>query len=186
MIAVGVPQEYSERITSAFADKDDLNDSAKSRPHFWSIAERMAETHPFGVGIGCYKQYYDGYDQSGGYYGRKRSVHSSHYSILAELGYPGYVLWILLLIATYVTLLQVRGRARKFRLTSNQQDFYFKLSNAMMASMTIFIVGGSFYEMAYNDYTWLMFAITMAMSRVQASSHEIRASSAPPSKPAMV
>ncbi len=167
VLVVGVPDSYEERINSSFAQSHELEDSAASRPHFWATAKRMAQFNTFGVGIGCYKANYNNYDLSGGRFGKNRSVHSSHYSILAETGYPGFVVWILLLLSTYATLLRVRSRSSRSRLIEPVQDFYFNLCNALIASMTVFVTGGNFYEMAYNDYTWLIFAMTIAMSRLQ-------------------
>ena len=178
VLVVGVPQSYKDRINSAFVDESELDDSAASRPHFWGIAKRMAQTHAFGVGIGCYKENYDNYDHTGGYYGYRRSVHSSHYSIMAETGYPGFTVWVLLNLVTYVTLFKVRSRAGARRRTDPEQDFYFRLSNAIIASMTIFIIGGNFYEIAYNDYTWLMFAIAIATARL----HRTAPAAAPPDR----
>ncbi len=167
ILIVGVPESYQERISSAFAESSELERSAASRPHFWSTATRMAKSNLFGVGIGCYKTNYEYYDLSNGLYGSNRSVHSSHYSVLAEAGYPGFIVWIMLLLATFATLLRIRSRSSRLRLTDSEQDFYFKLSNALIASLTVFVSGGNFYEMAYNDFTWLIFAMTIAMSRLQ-------------------
>lgn len=169
-LLVGIPDSYRDRITSAFADKSELDHSAQSRPHYWAIAKQMANDHTFGVGIGCYKSNYDSYDHTDGYFGRKRSVHSSHYSILAETGYPGYVAWILLHFFAYFTLLNIRRKSRSLRQTDSEHHFYYGLSNAIIASMTIFVIGGSFYEIPYNDFTWLMLAITIALSRLQKQS----------------
>ena len=41
-------------------------------------------------------------------------------------------------------------------------------ATALMASMTGFLVGGSFLGMSLNDVTWLTFAILAALDRVSA------------------
>ena len=33
-------------------------------------------------------------------------------------------------------------------------------------SQTVFVVGGSFYEMGFNDFTWLIFGMTIAVHRL--------------------
>ncbi len=171
IFAIGVPDEYRERIDSAFVEQNQLDDSAKSRPHFWSMAESMAQRNFLGVGVGCFKSNYNAYDISGGRYGKNRSVHSSHHSILAEIGYPGFLLWCLILLTTYLTLFRVRSSTKILRKTNDKQRFYFELSNALIASQTVFVIGGTFYEMAYNDFTWLIFGITIAMSRLHKSTN---------------
>lgn len=167
VLSIGIPESYRERIASAFADTSELEDSAASRPHYWATAKLMVRDNPLGVGIGCFKSNYDAYDPSDGRYGRNRSVHSSHYSILAETGYIGFILWILLLLTTFATLFRIRSRSSSRRKDDAEQDFYFKLANAFIASMAVFVSGGNFYELAYNDYTWLLFAMTIAASRLQ-------------------
>ena len=53
-----------------------------------AVAIRMANAHPlFGIGHNAYNTAYNAYDFSKGAYGSGRSVHSSFFGILAELGY---------------------------------------------------------------------------------------------------
>ena len=180
LAAAPLSESYRERLASAFADEEDLDASAASRPHFWSVAVIMATRHPFGVGIGCYPTYYNRYDTSGGFYGTSRSVHSSHYSILAELGFPGLVVWSFLFIVTYLRLWRVRAAARSLVDKSGEAWCFFYLSNTLIVSQTVFVVGGSFYEMGFNDFTWLIFGMTIAVSRLYESSSFYRPAAGAP------
>jgi len=161
-----IPDSYNDRIASIFADEEDLDNSAISRPHFWAVAKLMAADYPLGVGIGCYQARYNEYDQTGGQYGRNRSVHSSHYGIIAEMGYPGFVLWLILLSTIFWKLLKARARARPLIHLNNESWFYFYLSNALISSLVVFVIGGSFYEFLYNDYTWIIVATTISIQRL--------------------
>ena len=71
-------------MKSAFADKEDHEASAASRPFFWSVAVRLVEDNPLGIGIKCYQSHYDCYNPTGGEWGCGRAVHSSHFEVLAE------------------------------------------------------------------------------------------------------
>ena len=42
----------------------------------------------------------------------------------------------------------------------------FTCANALMTSMSGFIVGGSFLALALNDLTWLTFALVAALDRI--------------------
>ena len=56
--------------------------SALGRLHFWRIAFKMVAANPFGVGLRNYDRAYNDYDDSGGVYGLRRSVHNSHLQML--------------------------------------------------------------------------------------------------------
>ena len=157
---VPLPQGFEERIGSVFSDPEELDKSAVSRPHFWETAVNIAIDHPLGVGPGCYPVYYNSYDTSGGFFGRFRSVHSSHFQILVDTGFPGAIVWLLLLAITLRKLWKIRKISS--RLESGDARFYFNLANALLASMLTFMMGGVFYEFGYNDITWLIFGLVIA------------------------
>lgn len=163
---VPLPDEYRDRIASAFVEKEDLDGSAASRHHFWDVAKSMVRTHPFGVGVGCYAAHYSTFDTTNGLYGNFRSVHSSHYSILAEIGYAGILTWGVLFLITIGTLWRTRQRCKALADRDSAARFGLNLCNAMLAMNITFLFGGSFYELAYNDFTWLGFILAIASTRV--------------------
>jgi putative inorganic carbon (HCO3(-)) transporter len=165
LLVVPLPQEYTERLSTIRTYEEIGEDSAMSRPHFWKVAVRMAEQNFFGVGLRGYDNAYDFYDFLDGRYGRRRSVHSSHYMVLAELGYPGAVVWAGLLIGSLLIGWRIRARAWSPYLPDDARDFVFTCSNALMVSMVGFMVGGSFLALALNDLTWLTFAMLAALDR---------------------
>ncbi len=162
------PEDYVGRLSSAFQEEEELDASAASRPHFWRIAMAMGADNPVGVGVGCYVTKYSAYDYSGGEFGRNRSVHSSHIGIVAELGYPGFILWI----AIHLAVMRALWRARKLTKSKEKSDpearAIFHLSTGLLIAQLVFIQGGSFYEMTYNDFTWLIFAMAIACSKLAA------------------
>ena len=163
------PEEYVGRLSSAFQEEEELDDSAASRPHFWRIAVAMANDNPLGVGVGCYVTHYSRYDPSNGQYGRNRSVHSSHFGIVAELGYPGFVLWIAINIACLRALWRARKRTKLRAETDDDARAIYHLSTGLFVSLLVFLEGGSFYELSYNDFTWLIFAMAIACDKLSAN-----------------
>jgi len=167
VIFVPIPEGYEDRIASAFAGKEDLDGSAASRPYFWNVAKRMVADNPFGVGFACYPEYYEIYDfeKKHGHY---RDVHSTHFQILSETGYLGISIWTLLLITTYRRLFYIRRLASRESNYDKLENplFYRQLSNAMICSITVFILGGSFYSLSFNDLIWLLFGLTIATTKV--------------------
>lgn len=160
-----LPDGYQDRIASVFAEEEERDNSAASRPHFWKIATNMVEANPLGVGPGCYPAFYDQFDISDGKYGNFRSVHSSHFQILADAGYLGALVWILLFLVSYWKLFKIRILAKKEVIDPDSSEFYTHISSMLICSMTVFITGGAFYEYAYNDITWLIFALIIATER---------------------
>src|SRR5678810_850934 len=99
-------------------------------------------------------------------YGHARSVHNSHLQVLAETGLVGLMVWIWILTKTYLSLLRVRTRARNLSTNNEESRFLFTMANAMVSSITAFVIGGSFIALALNDLIWIMFAFAVALDHL--------------------
>ena len=161
---VPLPEGYEERIASAFAEKDELEASAASRPHFWQVAQDMVKDYPLGVGPQCYREYYNLYDFSDGHFGRNRDVHSSHFQILADIGYMGALLWVSMFTYAYWVLFRTRGLVKRNSEKFENPFFYKHLCNALICSQSAAIFAGSFYSMGYNDLIWLNWGLAIIVS----------------------
>lgn len=165
LLVVPLPQAYVDRLQTIATYEEIGEDSAMSRPHFWKVALRMAEANPFGVGLRQYEKAFDQYDFLDGRYGRARSVHSSHYQVLAELGYPGAAVWGSMLLYSVLLAWRLRARSSSPDMPDEHRALLFTCANGLMVSMTGFLVGGSFLTLALNDLTWLTFAMLAALDR---------------------
>lgn len=165
---VPMPQGYLERLTSIGVETESLDASSLGRLHFWQLAVRMAEDHPFGVGLRNYEANYDRYNESPMDFGTSRAVHSSHFQVLAEVGYAGLLLWTLLFAYAGWRLWRIRWhvRAEAGTLDAGTVRFYRAVTAGLIASMAGFLVGGSFLSMFLNDLTWLCFACVAALDRL--------------------
>jgi putative inorganic carbon (HCO3(-)) transporter len=161
-----LPDGYAERIQSAFSEEEDLDKSAASRPHYWHTASLMAADNPFGVGPGCFPPYYSTYDSTGGFYGVFRSVHSSHFQVLADSGYLGLLTWVLLFAVSFWKLFKMKKRVVNEITNRDRQRFFTDFTNTLICSQTVFVLGGSFYEYAYNDIIWLIFALVITLENL--------------------
>ena len=174
LAVVPLPQQYVDRLSTIRTfnektsgdDPEGAKESAKSRTHFWQVGIVMAMNKPLGVGIKQYEAAYDRFDFLHGRYGHKRAIHSAHLQVLAELGFFGAFLWVLMFAWAYFSCMRVRGRAADERLRPEQRRFLLTAANGLMASMAGFIIGGSFLSLAYNELTWLTFAIVAALDRL--------------------
>jgi probable O-glycosylation ligase (exosortase A-associated) len=163
-----LPQAFWDRMGTISAPTEELEagqsdadvKSSQSRVHFWQVAMDMAADHPvLGVGFNSYNHYYNQYDFSRGFYGRGRSVHSMWFGILAELGYPGITLFILMFVLAQVGMFQVAGLAKKGRIPMEFHHYAVSLQSAYTACM----VGGSFVPWQYTEMLWHFLALGMAL-----------------------
>lgn len=162
-----MPEGYMERMETIRTYDEIGEQSALSRLHFWRVAVLIVQDHPLGVGLRNYDQAYNTYDDSSGLYGDWRSVHSSHFQVLSELGYMGFVLWVLAFAYALFICLRIRYAAVALTgLSDEDRTFYVATSTALAASMLAFLAGGSFIASAGNEVTWLSFGLTAALQRV--------------------
>jgi putative inorganic carbon (HCO3(-)) transporter len=164
-----IPAGYFDRIETITTYEEVGDESAISRLHFWRVAVEMARAEPLGIGLRNFEVVYPYYDWTEGKYGLNRSVHSSHFQVLAELGVLGTLAWVGLFVIAIAMLVRVRFRSRAPNLTPEQATFLMTTSVALLVSMVGFLVGGSFIALALNDITWLTFALVAALDRISAA-----------------
>ena len=161
------PEGYMERMGTITTYEEVGEGSALSRLHFWRVATVMVADNPLGVGLRNYDLAYDDYDDLNGEFGRGRSVHSSHFQVLAEAGYLGFVVWVSMFAYAVITCLRIRfGAAALAGLSDEDRRYYIVSATSLAASMFAFIVGGAFIAAANNDFTWMTFGVTAALQRM--------------------
>jgi len=172
LTVVPIPQSYLDRLETIQTYKEVGEDSALSRPHFWRVGLNMGMSNPFGVGLRQYEAAYDKYDFLNGRFGRRRAVHNAHVQVFAELGFLGAAVWCAMFVYAFYACLLVRARSRLPHIPADQARVLFTLANALLTSMTGFVVGGAFLALALNDLTWLTFAMVAALERLSLSTCE--------------
>jgi probable O-glycosylation ligase (exosortase A-associated) len=168
MLLSVMPAEFWDRMgtiqTSATAQSSDqVESSAAGRLHFWQVAMVMAERNPvFGVGPWAFNLVYDRYDFSGGDFGRGRSVHSAWFGLLAETGYIGLALVILMLAYSAFVALRARSLAKR-RPDARDLGTY---ATAIFGALIVAVVGGTFYPFQYMEPLWHCLALSMVVGRL--------------------
>ena len=165
---VTLPEGYTDRVQTIQTYEEVGDTSAISRPYFWRLAVKMAIDYPLGVGLRNYEHMYNRYDELEGLYGTNRSVHSSHFQVLAENGFPGFFVYAFMFAYGIWISLRIRKRSRAPSLAPDDARFLFTSANAVLTSMVGFVVGGAFIAMAHNDITWLTFALVASLDRLAA------------------
>jgi putative inorganic carbon (hco3(-)) transporter len=155
-------------MSTIVAPAEERDDSAASRLHFWEVAVAMANDRPLlGVGHSGYPRAYNQYDWTEGRYKTNRAVHSAWFGVLAELGYPGLVLFISLVAGSLLACRRVRLAAKRGEVSAALGAYAVAFESALIA----FAVGGSFVSFHYCEMLWHYFALSVALER--AAVHEM-------------
>jgi probable O-glycosylation ligase (exosortase A-associated) len=178
-----LPQRFWDRMSTIVAPAEQRDDSQQSRLHFWQVAVVMANDHPLvGVGHSGYSRAYNQYDWTQGQFLTNRAVHSAWFGVLAELGYPGLVLFVIIVVTSLLACRRVRKWARAGQIAAPLGSYAIGLESALVA----FIVGGSFVSFHYCEMLWHFFALTMALERVAVSDMALAREKADAETPAPV
>jgi probable O-glycosylation ligase (exosortase A-associated) len=160
MSTIPTSQEMVEEVAE---DSTETDGSMRGRLHFWRVAIDMAVANPiFGVGLNAYSRLYNQYDFSGGQYGRRRSVHSLWFGILAELGIPAFLLFLLML---GLAIGACGGVARQSLRGELPRDFHY-FAVAAQTGFGALIVGGTFLPFQYVEILWHFVGLSMALRAV--------------------
>jgi probable O-glycosylation ligase (exosortase A-associated) len=136
--------------------------SIEGRLHFWKVAVAMANDHPLlGVGHNAYSAAYSSYDSSGEF-GDMRAAHSSWFGVMADLGFTGLVLFVLLIANGFRACLRAQRLAKR---DPALQDLG-KMAMAIEGALLVYCVGGSFVSDQYLEMHWHMLALSIAVDRL--------------------
>jgi len=163
MLVFIVPDEYKERISTINDSENERDDSSSSRIHFWKVAIKMTNDHPFtGVGLGCYKSAYNLYDFSDGAYGVNRAVHSSFFQIMTNLGYVGLAIFLFLIYKSLRICAKLRKKVK------HRKDLKWVVSFANMFEISIigYCVSGAFVSLAYCDLIYHLFILVASLDDI--------------------
>lgn len=161
-----LPPEFWARMSTIAAPAEERDESQQGRLHFWQVAIVMVNDRPLlGVGHAAFPSAYDSYDWSEGWYGRRRSVHSSWFGVLADTGYPGFALFVFILASSLWACRRVRRMSKRGEIPESLGAYAVGLESALVA----FMIGGTFVPFHYVEMLWHFLALTMALENIAAA-----------------
>ena len=157
---IAMPQDYRERLATLRNPQEE--GSAAGRLRAWRVATNMAVDNPIlGVGFGQFVANWLRYcedptpqEKAG------RAVivaHSSYFQIWAECGTPALLMYLSMILLSFLSIWRVRKMAARRYFSS------WILSYATMfeASLAAFVVGSAFLNRAHFDLFYHMVAIVV-------------------------
>lgn len=163
VVASVLPPQFWDRMGTITSPEEEQDSSAQGRLFYWTIAARMASAKPVtGVGFAGFKASFTSYDTSGGAYGADRAVHSAWFGVVSEMGYPGLILLVAVIVATYYRCSQIARKARSNPETRDLASY----AAAIQISLVAFAVGNTFLNGQYGENFWHLIGLAAALERI--------------------
>src|SRR5260370_24883955 len=142
-------------------EQTEVDDSANSRRMAWKAAWRMATENPiFGVGLrnSNLLSYEYGADMPG------RTIHNQYLQILADNGFPGLAMYLLLLVGALVSLHRCR---RHFgRRTDPEGRRNLAITNGVECTLLLFMFGSVFLSLELFEILYLLQLLAVQLAIV--------------------
>ncbi|MCU7930680.1 MAG: O-antigen ligase family protein [Candidatus Thiodiazotropha sp. (ex Codakia rugifera)] len=158
------PPVYFERMNTISNYENE--GSAMGRIVAWKTAIRMVSAYPVtGVGAGHFPVKL-GTEFRPPEFGDENfpwlTAHSSYFLILGELGIPGIVFFLALLIGNYWRNNKAIKTATKYTDPGGEGEQYRKLFLMLNASLVAFIIGGAFLSVTYYPHIYVLAGLFVA------------------------
>ena len=131
-------------------------DSGETRIQSYEFALNVALHRPLlGGGFNVYQS--DSLWRSYGPEGAiPRAIHSVYFRVLGEQGFPGLVLFLMLLFASWKNCSRVRKKTRDIP----DMKWAFDLASMLQVGLVAFMTAGAFLPMTYFDLTYQLMALS--------------------------
>jgi putative inorganic carbon (hco3(-)) transporter len=162
-VAAGVGGRQSGGAAEAGA----IDESAMGRLEAWIAAWRMAVGRPLtGVGLNCYVANF--YYYSDWWEGFAKAVHSTWFAVLAEGGFPAFIVFVWMCVRVIRTALVSARALEPAQAGADYQPAAYAMAQAVLAGMAGFIVSGTFLTQAFTWPVYILLALAAAVGRYAA------------------
>lgn len=162
-LALLVPSMAGEEVRKEFFSTSDYQEdgSASSRFGSWTAAIRMANDHPIlGMGLrnsSLFSHQY-GADIEG------RVIHSQFFQILADCGYPGLFLYLMVLATAWISLRQAR-KAMKGR-TDDEAMLIKSMASGIECGLFVFCVAAAFLSVELFELPYVLLLLSAQLGAI--------------------
>lgn len=146
-----MPQSWHDRMETIQTYEEDT--SAMGRINAWGYAINLASHRLTGGGFeswssSTFRQYAPNPDTW-------HAAHSIYFAVLGDHGWPGLIIFLLILLLTWLSLSKI---IRQTRDNPGNSDFQF-LAKMVQVSLVAYCAGGAFLSLAYFDLPWHLIAM---------------------------
>ncbi|MGF1713359.1 O-antigen ligase family protein [Photobacterium chitinilyticum] len=159
LLALIVLAGISDR-SSGGAAEEGVDESAMGRIYAWQAAINMAIANPF-TGVGLDNFFYNYYFYSPHWDGKNHAVHSTWMQIIAETGFAGLVLFLLMLIGALKVSYQLLKRLNNHEMKP--------LAEGLWLGLLSFCVSGTFLTQGTTWPLYILIGLVLALDRLTLS-----------------
>tara|TARA_R110002072_G_scaffold70055_4_gene169584 strand:- start:16432 stop:17751 length:1320 start_codon:yes stop_codon:yes gene_type:complete len=153
-----MPASWHERVSSITEYQQDS--SAMGRIKAWEYSIAVANARLTGGGFMSWSL--DNYRRYGVHVQKAFVAHSIYFSVLNDGGWPGLILFLLILGYIWRQL----SRVNRVTADDPERADYNLLARMLQISMVAFMAGGSFLSLSYFDLAWHFMTITIALDHL--------------------
>lgn len=152
--------QWTERI-STIADYK-TEDSALTRTLIWRWAWGFAQDNPLGGGFNAFVTNHiviPTADPMAPRVENGRAFHNIYFAVLAEHGYPGFVIYMSILIGTFFSLQRTRRRLRK----AVEHVWAFEMAGTLQISLATFLACANFIDVSFFPILWYLLGLALCL-----------------------
>jgi len=148
--------------SSGGAGESGVDESAQGRLYAWQAAFKMANTHPFtGVGLDNFTMNYFFYSPH--WDGMNHAVHSTWFGVLAETGYIGLGIFLVLVVKTVKSMYQTVNDLQPLYERGLCSPVLFCSAQSILAGLAGFIASGTFLTQGFTWPIYILLALSIAV-----------------------
>lgn len=148
-----MPPEWTARMQTL--QEATQQSTAETRIQSWKFAANVAIHRPLvGGGFDDYENasLWQAYAPEGA---KQRAIHSIYFRVLSEHGFPGLILFLGLLAASWRSCSRIRKQTREVP----DQKWVFDLASMLQVALLAYAATGAFLPMTYFDLTYQLMAL---------------------------
>ena len=152
-----IPKDNWARFHRMGTDEDK---TSQSRLEIWRSGVRMANEHPL-TGVGPNNYIYA--NQENYHSGLNQVQHNIFVQAMSELGYPGLILLILIMLGCFINNKKVRLILNEKKMNNS---FLYGLSHGLDISLLGFITNGFFITVLYYPFFWMILILSVSLRNI--------------------
>ena len=150
---------FWKRASTITATEEERDASAQSRIEIWKGGVAMFQDHPWGIGSGNFR------GTIGHYVPQLRGAdaHSTYVLCFSELGLPGILLYMILIVNAWRMLIRIRKECAE--LPGPEGESLAWMTLAASASLAMYLVVGLTGSKLYTESAWWFFVLPVCLWR---------------------